>query len=388
MLLLTLARKVLSVSPHTAMWLSAELAQLVEEEERAHASLRQRGLGAEVRFDQSPSSEAMVRALQSVKTEAEGQAVSKKSGAAAGKKKKSGDVRRGPEGGDRCDDDGCRGREEDTSSDMALREGAAPPATATEGVDGVAEASVTEFEDVGPSGACPSCAVCDYECYLSAVECELTDGSRCFLCPMHALKGEHEGAASGAEARTLLIFRDTCWIRVLLGKVAQRAESASAWVSRARRVLYPEEVHEVIPSDLDAAAAPACRGRASLEEASSVLDAGVQLGMDDAHVLKLRSVCKAACEAVAKAQSILSTGTRARRVSLSQCLECVAAVEGVPFSLPLIDELRALSAKGASWEAQAQAALRSPSVRALEVSSCPASLGACATSCAFGASSG
>ena len=346
MLLLTLARKVLLLSPHTAMWLRPELVIMIEEEEQAHSALRLGGLGREICFEQDPSAPEMGRALMK-KGMAHDKACAKAAGTAEGKKGGEGKRRHGVGEGEGCSEAGGAGE---------------PAGRGDAGCD--PPSGSAEVTDVGPTAPCPNCAVCEYECYLSVVECTLADGNRCFLCPMHALESDHAGVTAAPERKALLVFREPQWMRSLLATVTVRAEGSSGWVERAQRVLHPEEAV-----------------RATLSEATAVLDAGVQLGMDDEHMLKLTSCSKAAATAVAKAQSFLSAGTRSKRASLAQCVECLAQVDGLPLAMPVIDQLRELTIQATSWESEVEAALQRPSVGTLEVRCHPNCTGVLAYGC-------
>lgn len=62
------------------------------------------------------------------------------------------------------------------------------------------------LQDVGPPVECPSCSVCEYECYLSTVECEFENSERCYLCLMHALRPFHDGMQVKALAICIIIL--------------------------------------------------------------------------------------------------------------------------------------------------------------------------------------
>jgi hypothetical protein len=137
-----------------------------------------------------------------------------------------------------------------------------------------ADGSAAEAADEGPPSRCPSCAVCEYECYLSAVECALPDGRRCYLCPSHSVESAHVASRLDAEHKTLVVFRSTRWLRGLLSAVSASADAASGWIERARAALSPADGGR----------------RCTVGEAQAIVDAGVALRMDDEHMLALARV--------------------------------------------------------------------------------------------------
>ena len=200
--------------------------------------------------------------------------------------------------------------------------------------------------DVGPA-KCPPCAVCDYECYLSAVECGAPDApedgaAAGMLCPMHALDklGGDAGARSGARVR---VYRSVAWLQALLVAVEERAAAAAAWIERAQQQLGATG-----------------GARATLPEMQAVLQAGERLRMEDEHSLRLK-LSVAGASAAEREMRLLSAGTRSKRVAqptLEQCDACLAAADAWPVLLPAAEELRVLAAQGRQWSVRAAEALQ------------------------------
>lgn len=188
MLLCKLACKTVLLSPHIAIWVRDELEAMVEEEERNLISVQSAGCAVEICFALQPSAEAMMRALGTQSQKSENQEIIVQKNAT----------------------DETAPHDESRKDQHQIRFEKAPSSSTPLDGDGPA----SELPDVGPMTECPSCAVCNYECYLSAVECTLPDGSISYLCLLHGVSSEHEGAAV-REATALRTMRlrhdaDTC----------------------------------------------------------------------------------------------------------------------------------------------------------------------------------
>ena len=147
MLLTTLARKASSLSAHIASWVEPELRKLIAEETAHLEALREAGVAMD------------------------GEA-------------KEEDV---PNGGGLVD---AAAPQEEVEAKAAVEEGMAVSTEAAAVAAADAEpAPDVELPDAW-SGACPECAACKYECFLSSVACTAEDGTITHLSPMHALGGE------------------------------------------------------------------------------------------------------------------------------------------------------------------------------------------------------
>ncbi len=311
MLLLSLAGKATSTSAHISVWVEGELRQLIEAEQQALDELSALGVSHLVPSGGGGSGDG--GGTQAAPA-ADGGAASGDGGAAEA----DGDAASG-DGGASADGEGGGG-------------------------DGM------EVEPPPPP-VCPVCSVCDYECYLSSVEHVAPDGSARALCAMHALERLRGGAAASAFP-CVRVYRSVPALRAQLAVVQARAADAAAWIARVRTLLDPA----------------AGDARATLPEMQAALQAGEKLRMEDEHFLRAKLCVQGASAAAAKAQALLTSTTRAKRVAqptLAQCDEALKEAAEWPLIIPPAEELRTLASQGRDWTERAAAALAA-SPRALE----------------------
>ena len=165
LLLSTLARKALVLSAHIAQWVAPELDLLIETEAAALEALSRMGVPS---VSWSHTAEA-------------------------------------------SDSVGMTPIDTVAPMDYAMDEdsvatAAAPSADAPAPVGkALGSEAPTEVADVGPAAQCPMCVACEYECFLSTVECRAADGTITYLCPAHALAPPSHASpeAHAALARSL-----------------------------------------------------------------------------------------------------------------------------------------------------------------------------------------
>ena len=279
MLLTTLARKASSLSAHIAAWVEPELRKLIAEETAHLEALREAGVamdGEAKEEDVAPNGGGLVDAAAPQEAEAK----------------------------------------------AAVEEGMAASTEAAAVATADAEpAPDVELPDAW-NGACPECAACKYECFLSSVACTAEDGTITHLSPMHALGGEalktlgaEPDAIAASElpisSKRLHVYRSVAWLESLLKRVSARAEAATAWVERAKALLEPDT---------------STSRRPTLAEAQSALRKGTALQMDDEHMLKLSTLCTTGYALTAKAASLAQvTGGRSR----GSCLHSISALNAL-----------------------------------------------------------
>ena len=359
LLLTTLARKAAHLSAHISWWVEADLAAIIRDE-RAHlAALAGGGIADAV---DARTGQPLTLAHAGVDAAA-GAGVDAAAGAGV---------------------DAAAG----AGVDAAAGAGADADATVSSSVDGAAaragEMSVDgagETADAWGGGTCPECAACQYECFLSVVECTGDDGQLTHLCPMHAFDGPAlvdlcasepvlRAAQLPASRKRVRVYRSVEWLRSLHQQVSTRAEEAAAWIGAAKRIVQPSAPtlergkaedasgSAAVAVEADGAASPP---RATLAEAQAALAAGARLRMDDEYMLLLTTACTKGASVssrVATLSHALSHSKRGARPSLEACQSCVRDADALPIRFGAVAELRPVVAAGERWEEQAHAALR------------------------------
>ena len=265
----------------------------------------------------------------------------------------------------------CNAMDEDTEAAAAAPSGDAPaPVGNAPGGE-----APTEVADVGPAAQCPMCAACEYECFLSTVECRAADGTITYLCPAHALAPPshaspvaHAATALPASSKKLIVYRPLRWLRALLATVAKRAAAANAWVQHARHILLlgplATEGGEHGAGSVGAMAgqgtAPPHAPWARLADAHACMAAGTALQMDDEHMLRLGAVVSAGAAVQVRAAALQAGVGRSKRAALptlEQCASCIDEAAGLPLVFDALGALVPVVQAGRAWEARARAAL-------------------------------
>ena len=339
LLLSTLARKALVLSAHIAQWVAPELDLLIETEAAALEALSRMGVPS---VSWSHTAEA-------------------------------------------SDSVGMTPIDTVAPMDYAMDEdsvatAAAPSADAPAPVGkALGSEAPTEVADVGPAAQCPMCVACEYECFLSTVECRAADGTITYLCPAHALAPPSHASpeahaalalttALPASSKRLIVYRPLRWLRALLATVAKRAAAASAWVQHARHLLLlgplATEGGEHGAGSVEAMAgqgtAPAHAPWARLADAHACLAAGTALQMDDEHMLRLGAVVSAGAAVQVRAAALQAGVGRSKRAALptlEQCASCLEEAAGLPLVFEALGALVPVVQAGRAWEARARAAL-------------------------------
>ena len=282
----------------------------------------------------------------------------------------------------------CDAMDEDTQAAAAAAPSGDAPAPVGKAPGGEAP---TEVADVGPAAPCPMCAACEYECFLSTVECRAADGTITYLCPAHALAPPshaspeaHAATALPASSKRLIVYRPLRWLRALLATVAKRAAAANAWVEHARHILLlgplattgSEHGAGGVEAMDGQGTAPAHAPWARLADAHACMAAGTALQMDDEHMLRLGAVVSAGAAVQARAAALQAGVGRSKRAALptlEQCASCVDEAAGLPLVFEALGALVPVVHAGRAWEARARAAL---DARAAAVAQPPADSGA------------
>ena len=324
MLLITLACKARALAPHMLPWVADELKTLADDEEANLCKLEALGVTAAPTDISLPPDEERANAAA------------------------------GTNATDLMRTDGGEGAsapkpEAAVVADVA---GAVPAASAADEVE----------RDVGPAGGCPECAVCKYECCLSAVELPspAADAPPTMLCPLHAItRAAADADASRVLSGRLVVYRPVLWLRRLERLARARADVATAWSARVEALLDGGRSAADFTDSTRKDAAGSC-GQPPLSELQATLREGEALKIDDRAMQRL-SLCVASATKVAvRAQALLTATARSKRAALPEldaCVECVRDAAAHPVAMPVAAELDAVASRGAEWRDSARLAL-------------------------------